>query len=335
MEKRYSVADLKIDQKIDKEFFALNEFERKLSRLDKPYYNLVLSDKTGEIRGKIWSDALKDCDESAQIGDIVEVNGIVQEYNGRPQLIVERLLVTKGLPPEEFLPVTARDRSLMIEDLEKDIEITSNPFLKKLLNSFWTNPEYRDRFVNFPAGMYVHHGYVGGLIEHVWEMNILSKPFLQIYPMLDRDLFFTGLFFHDIGKLEELDIVGATIVKTDQGNLIAHIGQGLLFVDMLIRDNVPSFPQYLKDKLYHMILAHQGALEKGSPVVPATLEAIVLSMVDDNGAKMNQAVKHIEKNIQTGENFTEYHKWLGTSLFQKDYVTDTHPRENPQDENSN
>ncbi len=323
MQKTYSVQDLKIDQKITNEFFALADFEKKTSRQDKPYYNLVLSDKTGEIRGKIWSEGILNTDEFAKVGDIVEVSGTVQEYNGKAQLIIESLRVSKNMPPEEFLPVTARDRSMMTSDIEAEIEATGNPFLHKLLMAFWSNPQYRDKYVNFPAGMYVHHGYVGGLLEHVWEMNKLSKPFIEIYPMIDRDLFFTGLFFHDIGKLEELDIVGASIIKTNQGNLVAHIGQGILFLDRLIAEKISSFPANLKDKLYHMILSHQGALEKGSPVVPSTIEALVLSMVDDSGAKMNQAIKHIEKNLTTGEDFTEYHKWLGTSLYQKDYIEES------------
>ena len=153
-------------------------------------------------------------------------------------------------------------------------------------------------------------------------MNKLSKPYFEIYPQLNRDLFFTGLFFHDIGKLEELDIVGATIVKTDEGNLIAHIGQGLLFLDRLINKNISSMPEKLRNKLFHLILSHQGSLEHGSPVPPQTLEALVLSIVDDSGAKMNQATKHIEKNLITGESFTDYHKQLGTSFYQKDYLAD-------------
>lgn len=327
MKKTFSIQDLKVNQRLENEYFALNEYEKKFSRLDKPYYNIVLSDKTGEVRGKIWSDSIEKCDANAKIGEIVKVSGAVQEYNGKPQLIVEKLEVCADMAPEEFLPVTSRDRGMMISELEDEIRKTKDIFLRKLLEAFWDNASLRDRYVNFPAGMYVHHGYVGGLLEHVWEMNRLSKPYIEIYPQINRDLLFTGIFFHDIGKLDELDIVGATIIKTDEGNLVAHIGQGLLFLDRFITSNISSMPEQLKTKIFHLILSHQGAPELGSPITPHTLEALVLSMIDDDGAKMNQATKHIEKNLASGESFTEYHKHLGTSFYQKDYILENNQEE--------
>ena len=322
MKKTINITDLTIDQKIIDECFALNEFEKKISRQDKPYYNIVLSDKTGEIRGKLWSEGAEISDLNVNIGDIVCLSGTIQEYNGKPQIIVEKMIPCKDIAPEEFLPITSRDRSEMTATISDAIDATANPYLKKLLLAFWQDNNYKDRYVNFPAGEYVHHGYVGGLLEHVWEMWQLSQPYLQIYKVLDRDLFFTGLFFHDVGKIEELDIVGATIIRTTSGRLVAHIGQGLMILDRLITNSVPDMPQDLREKLYHMILSHQGELEMGSPIKPQTLEALVLSLVDKCGADMNQATKHIEKNINTGQEFTDYHKWLGRSFYQKDYLAE-------------
>lgn len=321
MKKTINIVDLVIDQRLTEECFALNEFEKKISRQDKPYYNVALSDKTGEIRAKLWSEGAEISDLNLNIGDIVCLSGVVQEYNGKLQIIIEKIAPCANMAPEEFLPVTDRDRSVMTQDLQDAIDAVNNPYLKKLLLAFWQNSNLKDRFVNFPAGEYVHHGYVGGLLEHVWEMWQLSQPFLKIYnSMLDRDLFFTGLFFHDIGKIEELDIVGATIVRTTSGRLVAHIGQGLIIIDRLINDNVSEMPQDLREKLYHMILSHQGDLEMGSPIKPQTLEALVLSLVDKCGAEMNQATKHIQKSLTTGQEFTDYHKWLGRSFYQKDYL---------------
>lgn len=319
MAKNISIVDLKIDQRIVGEAFALKEFERKVSRQGKPYYNVLIGDKTGEIRGKVWTESMQNCDENPGVGEIVDVSAVVQEYNGKPQLIIESLRVSSDMAPEEFLPVTDRNRDEIKDLIEDEISKTKNPHLKKLLELFWLDENNRDKFMNYPAGEYVHHGYVGGLAEHVWEMLEMSRPYFKLYPLLNRDLFFTGLFFHDIGKLEELDIVGAAIIRTSAGRLVAHIGQGLLFVDQLVKQ-IPDFPEDLRDKLYHLILSHQGKLEYGSPVQPQMLEALVLSFVDNNSADMNQAVKHIEKHKESGEDFTDYHKWLGRSLYQKDYL---------------
>ena len=311
------IVDFKIGSKIEEGFYVLKEFEKKISRQDKAYFNLKLGDKSGEIRGKLWDVEAVD-ESSLNIGDIVVISGVIQEFNGNPQIIVNTMSKATTAAPEDFLPVTSRTRSNMIDSIEKDINAIQNPHLKKLFDIFWLNPEYKDKFINFPAAEYVHHAYVGGLLEHVYEMNELSKPFYNLYPNLDKDLLFTGLFFHDIGKLEELDIVGATFIRTNPGRLVAHIGQGLIFVDKLV-SQVEDFPELLKDKLYHLILSHQGELEYGSPVRPQMLEALVLSYVDNNSAFMNQATKHIEKNLHTGEDFTDYHKWLGRSLWQGDY----------------
>jgi 3'-5' exoribonuclease len=319
MQNNIQIVDLEIGKNIEGCFYVLKEFERKISRQDKPYYNIKLGDKSGEIRGKLWSLPEGLTEQSLAIGDIVVVSGLIQEYNAAPQIMVNAIEKATSAAPEDFLPITSRNRADMAHVLEVEIEKTQNPHLKKLLQTFWQNQELKDKFINFPAAEYVHHGYVGGLIEHVYEMNELTRPFLSLYPNLDRDLLFTGLFFHDIGKLEELDIVGATFVRTTEGKLVAHIGQGLLMVDRMV-NQTPDFPELLRDKLYHLILSHQGELEFGSPIKPQMLEALVLSFIDNNSAFMNQAVKHIERNIHTGEPFTDYHKWLGRSLWQGDYL---------------
>ena len=322
MEKKFIVADLKPGQTLFDEPFALSELEKKSSQQGKIYYNIGLSDKTGEIHGKIWSEALVNCDLNAKIGEIVKVTGSIQEYNGKTQIVVDKMSVTTEIAPAEFLPVTTRDRSQMKEDLKNEIDKIENQDYKKLLLAFWEDTNNLDRYSNFPAAEYVHHAYVGGLLEHVWEMYQLSRAYKSIYPNLDWDLFFTGLFFHDIGKLEELDIVGAAIIRTNAGRLIAHIGQGILFIDRLISNTNSDFDTVAKDKLFHLILSHQGELEYGSPVRPQMVESLILSMVDANSASINQATKHIEKSIVSGEDFTEYHKWLGRSFYQKDYLPD-------------
>ncbi|OGC47024.1 hypothetical protein A2713_02195 [candidate division WWE3 bacterium RIFCSPHIGHO2_01_FULL_35_17] len=314
MAKTVTISELRVDQRLQDEAFSLKEFEKKVSRQGKYYYNILLGDKTGEIRGKLWSENVDSSLVSLKPGEIVSITGYIQEYAGKPQIIAEKISVVTNMAPEEFLPVTSRDRSKMREDLELAISAVSNPNLKQIIDLFWNNDANRDSYLNFPAGMYVHHGYVGGLLEHVWEMWQLSQPFLNIYANLDKDLYFTGLFFHDVGKLEELNIVGATIVMTKEGSLNGHIAQGVLKVKSLI-DQVSDFPADLKSKLFHLILSHQGHLEFGSPVKPMMIEALVLSMVDSNSADMNQATKHIEKQADTDDDFTDYHKQLGRSLY--------------------
>lgn len=317
MEKKISIKDLRLDQTIVDEYFVLKELEKKLSKQDNYYYNVLLADKTGEIRAKIWPDSIPNCDVEAKVGGIVVVSGVTQEYAGKLQFIINKMAKAEGIAPEEFLVVTDRDRAMMKDKLEEGIKGVQNPHYRKLLDDFWNDSTLRDLYLNYPAAEYVHHAYIGGLLEHVYEMYLLSEPYFVLYPELDRDLFFTGLFFHDIGKLEEYEIVGATIGRTTPGNLVSHIVQGVLIVDRMIQ-KIPDFPELARDKLFHLILSHQGKLEYGSPVKPQMLEALVLSMVDVNGAEMNQARKHIEKQADTEGDFTDYHKYLGRSLWMGD-----------------
>lgn len=320
MQKTLSIADLKLNQKISQVPFALKELELKTSQQNKPYYNALLGDKTGEIRARIFPEAFSSIDSKAVVGQIVVVDGLVNEYLGKAQMVIESMQVADGMAPEEFLPVTDRDRSEMMQDLMDEIEKIKEPNLKALLETFWKDQTNKDLFYNYPAAEMVHHAYIGGLLEHTWEMYILSKTYVKLYPQLDWDLLFTGTIFHDIGKIEELEIVGATLGRSTSGKLIAHIGQGLLMIDRII-EKMPDFPVELRNKLYHLILSHQGKLEYGSPIQPQTLEALILSFVDANSAEMNQATKHIERNLFTGEEFTERHKWLGRGFYQKDYLS--------------
>ncbi len=313
------ISDLKLEQKLSKNPFALREFELKNSQQNKPYYNVLLSDKTGEIRARIFPEDFALCDQNSKVGQIVYVSGTVKEYMGKFQLIINEMQICNDIAPEEFLPVTSRDRSEMMQDLMDEIKSIKNPHLKSLLETFWNNQTNKDLFYNYPAAEMVHHAYIGGLLEHTWEMYILGKAYVKLYPQLDWDLLFTGTIFHDIGKIEELEIVGATLARSTSGKLVAHIGQGLLMIDRII-EKMPDFPTELRNKLYHLILSHQGKLEYGSPIQPQTLEALILSFVDANSAEMNQATKHIERNLFTGEEFTERHKWLGRGFYQKDYL---------------
>lgn len=318
MNKTVSISDFNVNQKISQVPFALKELELKTSQQNKPYYNALIADKTGEIRARIFPESFSRVDTNASVGQIVLIDGAVSEYLGKLQLVIDSMRVTTEMAPEEFLPITSRDRSEMMEELMGEVEKIKDPNLKSLHEAFWGDQSNKDLFFNYPAAEMVHHAYVGGLLEHTWEMYTLSKPFIKLYPQLDWELLFTGLIFHDIGKLEELEIVGATISRTTSGKLVAHISQGLLIIDRMI-NSLPDFPEELRNKLFHLILSHQGKLEFGSPVQPQMLEAMVLSFVDVNSAELNQATKHIEKNLSNGDEFTERHKWLGRGIYQKDF----------------
>lgn len=316
--KEVFVKDVRIDQKVYNEPFSLRELEVKASRAGKTYYNIKLGDKTGEIRGKVWTENMSNVDSNLSIGDIVYVTGQIQEFNSNVQIIADSIRLAKDFPADEFLETTKRDRSNMASDLDDAFNNISNPYLKELALTVW-NGELKDRMMNYPAGEYVHHGYVGGFLEHIWEMWQLAKSYINIYEKLDKDLVLVGILVHDIGKMEELEITGTSIERTFEGKLIAHLSMGLIYVEKLI-SKIENFPEILRAKVLHIIISHNGSVEFGSPVKIQTLEAYVVWLVDKSSADMNMATGQITKDLGISGLFSGYNKWLGTSMYQGDYL---------------
>ena len=165
------------------------------------------------------------------------------------------------------------------------IASVKHPYLRKLLESFFVeNKDFEKRFKFHSAAKSVHHGFVGGLLEHTLSVTKNCDYFAETYPILNRDLIVSAAIFHDIGKLEELSTFPENDY-TDEGQLLGHIMIGAEMVGERIR-TIPGFPKGTANELKHCILAHHGELEYGSPKKPALAEALALSFADNIDAKM-------------------------------------------------
>ena len=257
-----------------------------LTKAGKPYDNLVLQDKTGTLDAKIWEPGSVGIDEFETL-DYIAVMGDITSFQGNLQLNVKRVRkVQEGeYDPKDYLPVSTRDVDEMYEELTALIGTVANPYLKKLLSSFFTeDKEFEKRFKFHSAAKTVHHGFVGGLLEHTLSVAKHCDYFASVYSMLNRDLMITAAIFHDVGKLEELSTFPENDY-TDAGQLLGHIVIGAEMVGERIR-TIPGFPKGLENELKHCILAHHGELEFGSPKKPALAEALALSFADNIDAKM-------------------------------------------------
>ena len=172
----------------------------------------------------------------------------------------------------------------MYAELKALISSVKNEYLKKLLNSFFADEEFAKIFKNHSAAKTMHHGFVGGLLEHTLSVAKNCEFFAGRYEILNRDLLITAALLHDIGKVDELSAFPANNY-TDDGQLLGHIVIGTVMIKEHIR-MIDSFPAKLESELTHCILAHHGELEFGSPKKPALVEAIALSMADNLDAKM-------------------------------------------------
>lgn len=272
-----------------------------LTKSGKPYDNVILQDKTGTLDAKIWDPGSVGIDEFDAM-DYVAVTGDVTSFQGNLQLSIKRVRkVGEGeYEPENYLPVTDKDIDEMYKEMMGYINSIKNSYLSKLLHMFFDDEAFAKAFKFHSAAKSVHHGFVGGLLEHTVSVTRNCNYFAENYPFLNRDLLLTAAMFHDIGKLKELSTFPENDY-TDAGQLLGHIMIGAEWIGDKIRE-IDGFPVVLANELKHCILAHHGELEYGSPKKPALVEALALSFADNLDAKM-ETVREIlagvpENNLQ-------------------------------------
>ena len=275
-----------------------------LTKNGKEYGNLVMQDKTGTIDAKIWDLGSPGVGEFETM-DYVHVEADVTLFQNSFQLNVRRIRrAQEGEYMEaDYLPVSKKDIKNMYEELLGYIKSVKTPYLQKLLCSYFVeDAAFAKAFQFHSAAKTVHHGFVGGLLEHTLSVTKLCDYYAGYYPMLNRDLLLTAAIFHDIGKTRELSRFPENDY-TDDGQLLGHIIIGTEMVGESIR-SIPGFPEKLSTELKHCILAHHGELEYGSPKKPALLEALALNFADNTDAKMETMIEALQSG---GEN----KGWLG------------------------
>lgn len=292
------IGELREGERIN-EIYLCKQKQTALTKAGKPYESLVLQDKTGTLDAKIWdpsSQGIEECDAL----DYINVMGDVTSFQGTLQLNIKRLRkASEGeYEPKDYLPVSEYNVEEMYRELQGYVKSLINPYLKKLASGlFLEDADFAKRFQFHSAAKSVHHGFVGGLLEHTLSVTKLCAFFADTYPILNRDLLVTSALFHDIGKLEELSAFPANDY-TDEGQLLGHIAMGMEIVGMRIRA-IDGFPRKLANELKHCILAHHGELEYGSPKKPAIPEAVALNFADNLDAKM-ETMKELLANVPAG-----------------------------------
>ncbi len=259
-----------------------------LTKAGKPYENVLLQDKTGTLDAKIWEPGSAGIEEFDSL-DYVYVMGDVTSFQGALQLSIKRVRkVAEGeYEPSDYLPTSEYDVDKMYQKLLDYVASIRNPYLKQLCEMHFGKEDFAKRFKFHSAAKAVHHGFVGGLLEHTLGVTRNCEYFAKVYPILNRDLLITAAMFHDVGKLQELSTFPENDY-TDAGQLLGHIVIGAQLISDSARE-IPGFPEDLKNELVHCILAHHGELEYGSPKKPALVEAIALSFADNIDAKMETA----------------------------------------------
>ncbi len=286
-------------------FFLVLSKQQRTTKSSKPYLNLILADKTGQMEGRVWEPGDPRIAREFERGDVVKVRGCVTRFDDRCQIKVDQLRKAQAgeTVQTDMLPATLLDVNELWRRLQETVESLTNPDLKQLLQALLDEPEMARAYREAPAARQLHHAWLGGLLEHVMSLLGLAEKVAAHYPLLDRDLLLTGVILHDIGKTRELTWTTGFDYSIE-GVLLGHIEMGIDLVEKTIA-GLPDFPDRLRTLVLHMILSHHGKLEFGSPKLPMIPEALALSFVDDLDAKMQAVKSEFDKAAREGKGADE------------------------------
>ena len=301
------------------EVYLVVDKQLRANRQGNLFLQLDLRDRTGAIGARLWNatEQLAACFEP---GDYLHVKAKVQVFQGALQMILSHIdaVDTSKIEPAEFLPEASQSVPKLTARLKEVLLKISNPHLRALVECFLADDDFLGRFTSAPAGIKNHHAYHSGLLEHVVSLLNVAGAVCDNYPDLDRDLLLTGVFLHDVGKINELDWKRA-FSYTDEGQLLGHLVIG---VEML-RDKVEKavdltgepFPEELLLRIKHMIVSHHGTYEFGSPKLPMTPEAIALHYLDNLDAKLHAFMREIREDPSKDSRWTPFQQDIGRRLF--------------------
>ena len=284
-----------------------------LTKTGKEYGNLILQDKTGTIEAKIWDLSSPGVGEFDAM-DYVHIEADVTLFQNANQLNVRRIRTAREgeYVEADYLPVSKKEIGKMYEELLGFVRSVKNPWLNQLLSGYFVeDKEFAKAFQFHSAAKTVHHGFVGGLLEHTLSVVKLCDYYAGYYKTLNRALLLTAAMFHDIGKMQELSRFPENDY-TDDGQLLGHIMIGTEMISERIRQ-IPDFPPRLASELKHCILAHHGELEYGSPKKPALLEALALNFADNTDAKMETMIEALAAG-GTNKGWLGYNRLLETNI---------------------
>lgn len=306
------IKELKEGDKIS-DIYLCKHKQSAVTKNGKAYENVILQDKTGTLDAKVWEP------NNPGIGNYeamnyIEVFGDVNNFQGNLQVSIKRIRVCREgeYDPADYLPVSSKGIDGMYKELLGLVQSIKNPYLKQLLEAFFVKDEsFVKAFRRSSAAKTVHHGFVGGLLEHTLNVTKLCEYYCSAYPILKRDLLLTAAMCHDIGKVKEISPFPENDY-TDDGQLLGHIVMGSQMVAEKAA-GIEGFPHGLLSEVQHCILAHHGKYEYGSPKIPALIEALALNYADDTDAKL-ETFKEVLENNSVNKGWLGYNKLFESNL---------------------
>ncbi len=313
-DERVWIKDLQPGKEIEESFVVRSKDVRQ-RRGGGPFLAATLGDRTGEVAALVWEN-VEQLGKLLDVGAVVTIKGQVQRYNNRLQVVIRKASNVPADCIDETLYIRSSsvDADLLWKQLTNLIEEIGNQHLRQLLFRVLSDPEVGDRLKVAPAARGMHHAFRSGLLEHTVSMTVLGRQLADHYS-LNTDLVVAGCVLHDLGKIWELDI-SSSIEYTDDGRLLGHLTMEVLHVDRVIAE-IGDFPDELRRQLLHILLAHHGQLEYGSPRRPKTPEALVVHMADLLDSKMAGMLEAINADGDSEAAWSPYSRILDRCIYRR------------------
>lgn len=281
-------------------YLLVKSADKKTSSKGDSYLDMVLSDKNGEINAKLWS-YVPAVHGEYESGDIVKVRGTVSQYNGNPQLRIEKIRMTfpeDNVSAEDFVQTAEYSGEQMWQELYNIASTFNDADLRSIVTTMLS--EYKSELLFWPAAFKLHHAIRSGLLMHTLSIVRLCERAAEIYPFIDKDLLIAGAILHDIAKTSEYEMSqsGLATGYTVKGNLIGHLAVGAMMIENTAKKlGIESEVVML---LQHMVLSHHGEPDFGAAVRPMFIEAELLSELDMLDARIYE-MREATADTETGE----------------------------------
>jgi len=297
LRKQMCIRDMKADEIVSDLFVVKSK--RPVQEYAKGYrFELRIGDASGEMLLKYWGGGDKELIDkiynSIKEDDVIYVTGRIGEFQGNLDISINKEQLIKICSPDEyilsdFILTSERDIEKMFEELKIAIRSVREPMLKKILDYFFTRDDFVKEFKFVPAAVYKHHNWLGGLLEHVLDMINIAGGVVKAHPELNKDLLWTGIILHDVGKIKGFELT-TSIKNSKDGMLKGDIIIGYEMISKALAELGISEKEEIVIKLSHMILSHHGKLEYGSPKLPAFPEAMALYQIDELNSKLKNMI---------------------------------------------
>jgi 3'-5' exoribonuclease len=291
------------------ELFLLNDIVRRKTRDGRPFVLCTLRDRSGQINGVFW-DIPDYVDALLRPGVAVLISGQINNYKNALQVNITDANLAHDVEAADLLPASERPKEEMLAELDTLVDSLGDPW-QPLVSMILGDEAFLRKYVDAPAARTMHHAYIGGLLEHSLAMARLADYLAGFYPHVDRDLLISGALLHDMGKTEEYAF-NDEFGHTEDGRLVGHIVRAIVMVELAAAEL--DFPQDNLRRLVHLLASHHGTLEWGSPVVPKTIEAVLLHQIDLLDSRVQGFYDHIRNDSGEGSWTSKSSLMHGTEL---------------------